>query len=65
MTTVRPLTIAAVSAGASYIMERVIAIIHPVGDKHGEFFADALNSAFWSRCLPRPSRCPTSADGWE
>lgn len=46
MTTIRPFTAAAITAGVGYIAEGVVAIIHPVGDKNWGPFADALNIAF-------------------
>lgn len=46
MTTVSPFTIAAVTAGAGYILEGVIAIVHPVGDTNWGSFADILNIGF-------------------
>lgn len=46
MTNVRPFTIAAITAATGYIVEGLIAIVHPVGDKNWGTFADALNIAF-------------------
>lgn len=46
MTTIRPFTIAAITAAAGYTAEGLIAIIHPVGDTNWGPVADALNVAF-------------------